>query len=274
MVWLVAGALADPTRVVLVEAGVEPREALRYARVVAQSQRTVTRQHTVIALGGLPDPDPIDAEQTLVWRLAPEPGDGIHLRATLAVAELTTDAPKPPDLAPLVGHAGRIVLDDRGQLQSATWDAPPTGLSREQSNRLDTLHGAAEQIATLLPEEPVGVGAIWEVHRTLDARVVTLDIVTRYRLESREPEGLALSATATARGAPSEVAIDGDDGFTGKVTDLAVDGSYRLSVALDHAAPLAIDGKTTTHLRVKGWKGILPVSLTLDVSQTDHATRD
>jgi hypothetical protein len=70
-------------------------------------------------------------------------------------------------LASLVGMRQDLRIDDRGRIRAAVTSLPPGAESAVQPAQLDAM---TQELIDPLPEEPVGVGARWEVSRqTSDA---------------------------------------------------------------------------------------------------------
>lgn len=90
---------------------------------------------------------------------------------------------------------GKVSLDNRGMLRDVSFDEPG------QSPQLDQLVTEIEQsvraITTALPEEPVGVGAAWEVVQTHTTNELTLEQRAEMTLRERDGSRLVIGTDVT-----------------------------------------------------------------------------
>ncbi|MCB9746032.1 MAG: hypothetical protein H6740_25880 [Alphaproteobacteria bacterium] len=263
MSWLLLPclALAAPP-VLLLDAGAEPRAPLRYTlepgtRTLSQTNHT----RSELELRGLPDPEPSATRTELGWTVHTE--DGGALRVSLHAASETGGADGAVDPARFVGHAGTLRFDARGQLLESSWAADPAGLSEAETRRLRDMERGAGRLLVPLPEEPVGLGASWQVSEQLAGGPMTVTVLTTYRWVGGEAPELELEVSYTASSEPTE--LDFGEEFKGQVKELAVTG--RQSVQLDlSAAGDSRAGRTKTRVVVSGWRGLLPIELTMDIT--------
>jgi hypothetical protein len=154
----------DPSvRVVLLSAGREPRHELRY-RVAAGSDRQritlAAKVDVAMTMDGYPMfKQNADTKSRMAARVDAVTGDKIAIELTIVEMSIPTYDPtefeKPPDLT---GQKGSFVISDRGILESQNLQFLET-MRREAQEELflpDYLY--------VLPDEPVGIGAKWEVH--------------------------------------------------------------------------------------------------------------
>jgi len=253
-------SLAAP--VTLGRQGAEPREPLRYRWTAGtvQSLSSSSAGHTTLVLGGLlPDPDPFTTRQEASWKATASPGE---LVLELTRVQLSSDGPEaPPDLAPLQGLRGTVAVDERGRVSDADWSVP-SGLDPRQTQQVDGLQRTLSAVVPL-PEEAVGFGATWTVTDRLTSGGMDLTVVRTYELVERRGEQLVLSMAITLDAPPARVSLPA---FEGDVQELSLTGSQRLE--LDLARPLPTrSGRSKLHVALKGRKGLLPISMTLDVAQ-------
>lgn len=87
--------------------------------------------------------------------------------------------------------------------------AGPTGPTGPASGQLDSLLRSLERVATRLPAEPVGTGAIWRERRTLPEGGIRAVSEITYTLASLAGDHLAYTSTGQSTGAPQTVDQDG-----------------------------------------------------------------
>jgi hypothetical protein len=192
LVVLVTGILAffglledgDPaTAVVLLSPGAEPRAVLRYSVKPDRVQRiALTMSMTSRTAAGLRQPPPETVASEL--RMRGEEGEipfrwhitsGSH-RGVAANGRMTRS-----------GILEALVLESN--------DRPD----------VDRIAAVFRQLPVPLPEEPVGVGAIWELTETatlLDSRVIQ---TVRYKLLSREEDRLFIQISSAEAAPPEEI---------------------------------------------------------------------
>jgi len=269
-----AAATSGTIDVALHDPGTEPRQALRYDLTEGQVEHTTMTMRMGLRTMldgvwtdwlGMP-PTEIAATTTVTDVL----GDGSYLidveytdvRVPADPGQLPPDAMEEMEaqLASLIGLRQTILMDDRGRVIEATTTLPP-GASADalQPAQLDAM---TQELLDPLPEEPVGVGAVWEVAReTSDAmgfpahgsNNVTLAEVLptgRVRLEAE----LYLAAVPGPMTIPDMESVDATidrfstDGAGDKVVDLSlvnpvVGSSEAMS---DYAFSIAFDEFTET----------------------------
>ncbi|MBW2161458.1 MAG: hypothetical protein JRH14_16080 [Deltaproteobacteria bacterium] len=101
-----------------------------------------------------------------------EPGGALRVAVTIDELEAQYEEGKSPALnerlakavAQLRGLTGAYTMDPRGWVKSVELGAPPDAL-REAHDMVDNLKWAFHQMIPSLPQERVGVGTQWTVHR-------------------------------------------------------------------------------------------------------------
>jgi hypothetical protein len=173
------GRSGAPARVVLLEAGKEPRAQLRY-HLPSTSKEKMGMTITMAVEMGM-------TTQTVNVHLAPmrmemelgvteKLGDReVRVRFRVTRAELeeggdqmfaTMREQLATELKKMVGAAGTLVMDNRGLVRDMTL-ALPDGMDPQMKQTMESSRQAMEQISSPLPEEAVGVGARWQVEQVL-----------------------------------------------------------------------------------------------------------
>ena len=103
-------------------------------------------------------------------------------------------------LPALKGLSATCTVSSQGLSKSVEFTAPP-GTDPQARLFMDQMKDVASQVAVPLPEEPVGVGAKWEVKTPIKTRGISLDQTASYELVAVEGEHLKIKSTTTQRGA-------------------------------------------------------------------------
>jgi len=210
----------------LLDPGAEPRQALRYQVADGQSERLELDIALAAAAAVEGDEESAQAEAVAPpVRLVVEVGpalalpDGsvryaVTIREVLVLADEGTDPDLVADLeaemAPLTEVRGSVEVNALGVTRTSDFEAPETIGTRT----LMMLGNIRTSLLTVpLPEEPVGVGARWEVTRQLSFGGIAVEQTVTYTLSSLSaPQGV-LTVGIRQSGAPQPI-----PGFAGGVT--------------------------------------------------------
>jgi hypothetical protein len=225
-----AAAIDSDSGVDVTDPGDEPRSELRYDWSVGLTGTTITQAEGSVTtmLNGVPAEDEQATLEMAVSRTVTEVDEAGNARIEFGVQAPERDGPRveipaaemlPGDaadvlwaeLAGLSAYSGWLLLDPRGQLL----DYDVEGISDAVAEFVVGTRGLAGQV-TVLPEEPVGVGATWETYTevyeaslTFESEAVTtlvaMDGPTLTLEEERsvlqEPDLGVLEQVATTAGA-------------------------------------------------------------------------
>ncbi len=184
----------EPAEVALLDAGDEPRTALRLsaqagdvAQLRVTSEREVSGEAPGSVTGGLP-PFTLELEVLEV--------DGERLEVSLTIIEVATDDQQLA--APLMEVEGLLEMDDRGRVHEVS-AAVETGDADAAPEAFDAAWLVLPELFDVLrllpafPQEPVGAGAVWTVEQpsllpgpVWEVATVTIDQFDgqRYRLRT------------------------------------------------------------------------------------------
>lgn len=218
----VAGPAPAPVKIVLLDPGAEPREPIRM-RVESGLERRirgVVEMTTRISGGPATAPhelktppmemllslavvevDP-SGTATLTVRfddMGVVEGDGAEPHPAAAAMEAALDM--------MTNLRMTFVVDARGCPQSVEIIGLE-GLPPMVAQQMDSVKQTVDQICTPVPEEPVGIGARWEVNATLDSGV-RMEQRSVYELVRRDSDGLTLRVDVQVSAAPQEIHIGG-----------------------------------------------------------------
>ena len=180
----------DAAEVTVLDQGMEPRVELRLQIEPGQSEVMVVTQEQEISqtIGGQTGPD-IGAIGMVIEQQLTSSDAGADL---LTFTSLVTSATVAEDTNPLiaaelqtaldgmVGVTTRSVVDTRGRVLKTELD----GLQSIDPVIADTMEQLTtnSQFAHPLPEEPVGVGAQWQVTQLLELNGLEVEQVTSYEI--------------------------------------------------------------------------------------------
>jgi hypothetical protein len=239
---------ASPAR--LLEAGAEPRTALRFHP--QPGDRQIVDMTVKMALGldtnGKPG-EPIKMPaMRMTWEIAVKDvsaaGD-ITYEMKLADAGLAdeTGAASPmaeaikTTLGGLKGISSTGTLSPHGATKSRQVNLPA---SADPQTR-QVLEQVKESLATLLlplPEEPVGVGAKWEVKQPLKTQGLTLQQTTTCQLATMEGERLSLATRLDQNAANQKIQSPAMPNLKLDVTRLTGSGTGDLTLDLTQLFPV------------------------------------
>jgi hypothetical protein len=273
----------DETDVVrLVKAGRGPLRPLRLSfeagrKEVMRLRQTGSMKQTV------GDPAPLSGETTEDWRVE------IRIlsvddrgRARIAWTLENAGAPAVGERA----HQTTGALDAAGGLEgSGLVDGRGAFLEEEAHPRKDVssltplaraaLEHVPQQVQHLflrLPQEPIGVGAVWEVSRRSQMFGLPLFLNATFELVELDGNRARVRASVAATATPQDFRMPGTD-RSAKIHSLHVSAEGESLHDLDRLAPAQSDGKGT--MRIAFGRPTDPEpSFGFEATQTEHAVRE
>ena len=243
--------IAVPTtvRVGLLDSGEKPRAPLRYRFSIGDKQLVVLRLRysatnrlraaapKKIRFPGIKLVFHVEIVEALR-------GDRVRYRFDLVEAALTDVGGADKGLVATATEAlkraqgirGSAVVDSRGIIRDGTIDIPRQ-LDPSIQIMLDGMRSSMEQLSTPLPEEPVGIGARWELSQTLVQGGTTLDQTTLYELVKNTDGEVELIGTIEQHAERQEVPLAGFD--YAELVSLTADGKASMAVNLERLAPVS-----------------------------------
>jgi hypothetical protein len=253
---LAVTACEDPERpapaasvtLTLLEAGREPRAALRYpSEPTPPTKMSLSlRLAMKMEMPGSPVPPVTMPGLRLLLDIASAEKDGkVRYQFTVADADLTsTDNAHPSLLAEmrkgvgsLVGASGQLMVDARGTRSDLTL-ALPSGIGQELGQFMNSAKLAIGQMVVPLPAEPVGPGAKWEAVEVVSQDGITVREKTYFELVALDGPR-ALIRTQTVQSADRQrAALPGlPDGVTAEVVSLRGSGAGEVELDLRRLVP-------------------------------------
>jgi len=237
-----------PATVTLLSGGAEPRTRLRYA--VPRDYRAQVSQSINSESQVSMDGDALPATPTVAM--------------TKRVEVAVTDASKPGQVTCAIvftgfsttggrgaakneadynSISGTITLDDRGVNRATRFDLSKT--SNAQLGQL--MANSWADISTPLPDEPIGVGARWEVKNTIHTDAIQALQKTEYELLAFDGKVLTVKAsvvqTAVAQRMANPLMPSGSDAQLKKYSGV---GNSTITVHLDSLVPATESTLTST----------------------------
>ena len=263
----------------VLEAGAEPRATLRF-EVPEGTRQTV---HVGNSASGLRRVNGLEVPQqsTIV---------GITMSMGLTAAAVTggeqrvdfvIDAVE-PRFHPRVPEAGRVRLTRRfaatagtsgglmrganGVCRVAKDDAPVGVMPPEALRAAEHMQKSVAQSMDVLtlpvPDEPVGVGARWEVVSPQERNGVRLRMTRTYELLARDGAQVSVAVVVNERADAGEMRLPGfPPNASARLASLSSSGSGRLTARLDRIVPeeatLVIDAKMSVNVSEGGQRAVL-----------------
>ncbi len=276
-----AGGPAEATgdvRVKLLEAGAEPRQALRYVFSKEPASMLMSMDMGMaIGLGEMKQPPMQLPTMKMVMAIRPEEvrADGavryaFRLERTDVVAG---DQSNPAmqenlraELKKTEGLSGWALVDARGFTRDADAVVPP-GASPQVKDMVDKLRQQMRQMSAPFPEEPVGLGARWEVHMAVATDMFRIEQVATYRLVKREGNALEMEVEVRQSAPAQEVKVPNLPGAKGKLLEMRSTGGGRMRVDLGRLVPeSSMDSKTHLAMEIKANDQAPPQAVTTDMT--------
>jgi hypothetical protein len=225
----------ENVKLVLVSAGAEPRQALRYRPRVGSEHIVVLDNHTDMTMssnGHRMFDRTFDTTTRASIRIASVEGDRITLEMTVLSMDVPNYDPTSFDKPPVVANKrGTFVVTDRGKYISSDFQ-----LLDENAEVRDALQISDYQV--LLPEEPVGIGATWEVHTRVQRNGIGLTQIDTHELIELGPNSARTRATLVQNSWPQVVNALAEDPLTVfEVDTFKSTGSSEGELAFDQPLP-------------------------------------
>jgi hypothetical protein len=191
------------SNVKLLEAGAEPRSVLRYHVKPGDRQTAIlTRKVVLDNGGGAPvqvTPAAILSLDTTIKNV--DQKGNISYDVVIGEVMVGQDTNATPQAIEdmkefatgIKGTTLTLTISDRGIIKTLG-AKPPTGASTHIQQAAESLKEYFE-IDSALPEEAVGVGAKWELRRTLGALKTPAQLIEQYQLNSMDNDGVKVAFT-------------------------------------------------------------------------------
>jgi hypothetical protein len=276
-------AVGDPPTVTLTRAGRPPLARLRYDVAPDHHDRVALTMSSTMQMGlgtsAVPMEPPTIAI-TVDLGVSGRDADG-SLRYGIAIESATVRGGASGDrgsaaqaaaiqrhAAKLVGLQGSAVVTARGFTTAATFSLDAIGDARVRE-LLEPLLASVQNLTMALPEEPIGVGARWEVREAVALAGPVLFRRTLCDVTSIDRTAVTLELSMEETAPPQGMRnVPLPRGAAMQLTNLTGKGRGRATIRLDSLVPAAdVDSTTTSSmlLSVDGQQQPMTVTTTLRV---------
>lgn len=265
--------LEEDVHVQLIAPGQEPRRVLRYQPRVGDEHVIVLESRMLMTMssrGHLMFSQNNNTKGRISLRVQKVEGDRITLELT--VIEMTTpsfdptDFSKPPSLA---GQRGTVTMTDRGKV--IEMNMPSVEMNEDARDALQL----ADTLVTL-PEEPVGLGARWEIQTLAQRNGMGLKTIDSHELVELGPTTARTRATLGQESWPQVVSwLARDPVSVFEVTKLTSAGAGEVKLAFAQAMPLLSTNafEFTAEMGIRSPDGSQAITMTMkaDMRATTEA---
>jgi hypothetical protein len=202
-------SVPSPPVVKVLSTGAEPRRVLRYTVAGPSKERVdMTMQMSLaMTMGDVSLPAPqIPAMHMGVNIDVTGVNAAGDISFTFGYADFTAEgAPLPGEIADMIKNAtGSVTMSNRGIVKAMAFDA---GASSNPMLKQLMSSAGIEKLSAPLPEEPLGVGARWEVEQALNIGGVTTTQKTIYELVSLDAASATMKLTLTQGAAGQKLTL-------------------------------------------------------------------
>lgn len=146
-------------------------------------------------------------------------------------------------LGGMKGTSGTGVMSDRGVCKGIDMKMP-TGVDPQLKQMMEQMNDSFSRLSVPLPEEPVGVGARWEVRAPIKSQGMTIQQITTYQVAALEGEQLTMQTTMTQTASNQKIQNPAMGGMKVDVTKMTGSGSGEVTFDLARILPSAAKVKS------------------------------
>ncbi len=230
----------SPPDLQLVSAGNEPRRVLRYHAAAGSVQKLGVRIAVELTAGEMGGPMPTLGLSMSYAVTAVLPTGQMTLRATIdKVSANDTPGSKVPaaalagPLETLQGLAITSVLSPNGRLTGSKLDSGTKTLAPELQQQIQSLIASFESTMMALPDEAVGVGAVWRNSRPVEQNGLKLVAINSVSLTAIKGDVIEYTIDTDIHGQDQSTT---QDGVTIEVKDIIGNGGGKGSIDLGKLA--------------------------------------
>lgn len=235
-------------RVKLLEPGAEPRRELRFKPQIGDKQvlKFTTKMATETLLGDKPMPSfkipAIIVPMSLTVTGVSENGD-ISYDVSLAEPSLAEAPGSSPEMMKMLKSAlsGLKGVMGSGKLSSLgaaiSFNFKSAGNDAQSKQMLAQMHDSMANISLMVPEQPVGQGAKWEINQPIKSQGVAITQISTYELLSTDGDQLTLKTTVKQTAGRQKTQLPNMAGGQAEVIKLTGAGSGEIAANLTHAFP-------------------------------------
>ena len=128
-------------------------------------------------------------------------------------------------------------MNDRGRTLSANMKVPE-GAPADVKQMIDSMQRGVQNFSAPLPDEPVGLGAKWEVRMVIEAGGLRLNQTATYTLKELSSDGYSADVSLKQSSGKQEMKLPNlPPGTTVEVQSMTGEGAGTLRAQLNHLVP-------------------------------------
>ena len=209
------------TTVKLLDPGAQPRTALRYKFQANRTEKMVMETSMAMAMeiGDQKRPEtqvPATRMTVTIDSKEVSPEGDLHYEFELEQVEVL---PKPganpaminamkQQMSSMLGLSGSATVTSRGFTKDVEIKPPP-GIDPQIRQSMDEMKQSMNQMSAPLPEEPVGIGARWQVTMPVETAAMKLTQVATYTLSQIQGDKAKVDITIKQSAPPQEIDTPG-----------------------------------------------------------------
>lgn len=201
----------------LVRAGNEPRRLVRFSPEVGtvQTSEMIMEMQQQVSLGGVAMPSqPMPPQKlTLEIKVTDVSSEGdVSFEFKYTDMKVIDDPNNPSPLKatietmlkPMIGSIGRGVVTNRGLTKSGEYEVPDD-LSPQLKQMLAGMKDAMNRLSSPVPEEAIGMGAVWKVSQSIVANGMKLDQTSTHTITNMTDDGFQMSVKLEQQADPQDI---------------------------------------------------------------------
>lgn len=253
-VWSMCAVAQDAASVTVRDAGAEPREVLRYVIEAGQTETitidTAMNMEMSMAGQGMPAMDLPTSRMTMESVVEDAAGGGYTILSTITDARVVGDVANMmpmiveamrASLGGLAGTTFTISMTDRGEMSPVGEAQIPAGASPEARQAAESGMAALQGTGLVLPEEAVGVGAVWVTRVAQAINGIEQQIETTYTLKARAGDALTIGIVQSIGAEPGPLELaEVPPGMSAELVELVGAGTGTVEYTLGRATPASI----------------------------------
>jgi hypothetical protein len=270
----------------LVSPGAEPRTALRYAPQQGDKDRLdmvmkMGMEMKMGAAGGMPRVDIPPMTMMFDTEVTSSTADAFELSANVTDVKLDAPPGSPmadamqPELAKIIGMKMTSRMTRRGILEKADVKMP-ANVNPQMLQMMDSMKQSMSQATAPFPEEPVGVGATWQVISNLEANGMKVTQTATFELVSLDGNKGTAKIKLEQTAPPQEIKPPGTPAsIKTRLNHLASSGSGEMSFDLSRVVPVKsnVSMKSDISISAEGQGEKQDVSMKMDLAMDMTATK-
>lgn len=176
--------------------------------------------------------------------------------------------------ADIRGITGTMRMTDRGVILDSDVDIP-ADVDPALRSTFEEMESQLDTATVPLPEDPVGVGAVWEGTVAIPTSGVETQATYRYEVVEIEGDRVTVDVSYTQTVPPQDAELEGmPPGTTARVIDGSFEGSGRMTVeptVLFSLGSVAADGRMTMEISDGAETGelVMDIAVSIDTARLD-----